>query len=158
MVGAAITEGSDVILEAVGINPTRTGVIEILKQMGADLTVENERIAGGEPIADIHIKGTRTLKGIHMPEDQVPLAIDEFPALFIAAACAEGQTILTGAAELRVKESDRIQVMADGLKSWASIVRQRMMASSFKAKENQVIGLQFSQVVKLSRIMIIVLP
>ena len=85
--------------------------------MGADLTVENERIAGGEPIADIRIKGSRTLKGIHMPEDQVPLAIDEFPALFIAAACAEGQTILTGAAELRVKESDRIQVMADGLKT-----------------------------------------
>ena len=117
MVGAAITEGSDVTLEAVGINPTRTGVIEILKQMGADLTVENERIAGGEPIADIRIRGTRTLKGIHMPEDQVPLAIDEFPSLFIAAACAEGQTILTGAAELRVKESDRIQVMADGLKT-----------------------------------------
>ncbi len=117
MVGAAITEGSDVTLEAVGINPTRTGVIEILKQMGADLTVENERIAGGEPIADIRIRGTRTLKGIHMPEDQVPLAIDEFPSLFIAAACAEGQTVLTGAAELRVKESDRIQVMADGLKT-----------------------------------------
>ena len=117
MVGAAITEGSDVTLEAVGINPTRTGVIEILKQMGADIRVENERIAGGEPIADIRIQGTRTLKGIHMPEDQVPLAIDEFPALFIAAACAEGQTVLTGAAELRVKESDRIQVMADGLKT-----------------------------------------
>ncbi len=117
MVGAAITEGSDVTLEAVGINPTRTGVIEILKQMGADLTVENERIAGGEPIADIRIRGSRTLKGIHIPEDQVPLAIDEFPALFIAAACAEGQTILTGAAELRVKESDRIQVMADGLQT-----------------------------------------
>ena len=117
MVGAAITENADVTLEAVGINPTRTGVIEILKQMGADISVENERIAGGEPIADIRIRGTRTLKGIHMPEDQVPLAIDEFPALFIAAACAEGQTILTGAAELRVKESDRIQVMADGLKT-----------------------------------------
>ncbi|AWL30484.1 bifunctional prephenate dehydrogenase/3-phosphoshikimate 1-carboxyvinyltransferase [Acinetobacter defluvii] len=117
MVGAAITEGSDVTLEAVGINPTRTGVIEILKQMGADLTIENERIAGGEPIADIRIRGSRTLKGIHMPEEQVPLAIDEFPALFIAAACAEGQTVLTGAAELRVKESDRIQVMADGLKT-----------------------------------------
>lgn len=115
MVGAAITEGSDITLEAVGINPTRTGVIEILKQMGADLVVSNERIAGGEPIADIRIRGTRTLKGIHMPEDQVPLAIDEFPALFIAAACAQGQTLLTGAAELRVKESDRIQVMADGL-------------------------------------------
>lgn len=116
MVGAAITENSDITLEAVGINPTRTGVIEILKQMGGDIAVENERIAGGEPIADIRIRGTRTLKGIHMPEDQVPLAIDEFPALFIAAACAEGQTVLTGAAELRVKESDRIQVMADGLK------------------------------------------
>ena len=117
MVGAAITQGSDITLEAVGINPTRTGVIEILKQMGADICVENERIAGGEPIADIRIQGTRTLKGIHIPEDQVPLAIDEFPALFIAAACAEGQTVLTGAAELRVKESDRIQVMADGLKT-----------------------------------------
>ncbi|TXJ07437.1 MAG: bifunctional prephenate dehydrogenase/3-phosphoshikimate 1-carboxyvinyltransferase [Acinetobacter sp.] len=115
MVGAAITQNADITLEAVGINPTRTGVIEILKQMGADLSVENERIAGGEPIADIRIRGSRTLKGIHIPEDQVPLAIDEFPALFIAAACAEGKTILTGAAELRVKESDRIQVMADGL-------------------------------------------
>ena len=108
---------TEVTLEAVGINPTSTGVIEILKQMGADLSVENERIAGGEPIADIRIRGSRTLKGIHVPEDQVPLAIDEFPALFIAAACAEGQTVLTGAAELRVKESDRIQVMADGLKT-----------------------------------------
>ena len=117
MVGAAITQNSDVTLEAVGINPTRTGIIEILQQMGADLTVSNERIAGGEPIADIRIRGSRTLKGIHIPEDQVPLAIDEFPALFIAAACAEGQTVLTGAAELRVKESDRIQVMADGLKT-----------------------------------------
>ena len=117
IVGAAICENADVTLEAVGINPTRTGIIEILKQMGADLTVENERIAGGEPIADIRIRGSRTLKGIHIPEDQVPLAIDEFPALFIAAACAEGQTILTGAAELRVKESDRIQVMADGLQT-----------------------------------------
>ncbi|MEB3767795.1 bifunctional prephenate dehydrogenase/3-phosphoshikimate 1-carboxyvinyltransferase [Acinetobacter sp. MD2] len=115
MVGAAICENADVTLEAVGINPTRTGVIEILKAMGADLEVLNERIAGGEPIADIRIRGTRTLKGIHIPEDQVPLAIDEFPALFVAAACAEGQTVLTGAAELRVKESDRIQVMADGL-------------------------------------------
>ena len=116
MVGAAITENADVTLEAVGINPTRTGVIEILKQMGADIAVENERIAGGEPIADIRIRGTRTLKAF-ICRKTAPLAIDEFPALFIAAACAEGQTILTGAAELRVKESDRIQVMADGLKT-----------------------------------------
>ncbi|MDO4224239.1 MAG: bifunctional prephenate dehydrogenase/3-phosphoshikimate 1-carboxyvinyltransferase, partial [Acinetobacter sp.] len=117
MVGAAISQNADITLEAVGINPTRTGVIEILKQMGADLTLENQRIAGGEPIADIRIRGSRTLKGIHIPEDQVPLAIDEFPVLFVAAACAEGQTVLTGAAELRVKESDRIQVMADGLQA-----------------------------------------
>ncbi len=82
--------------------------------MGAEITVENERIAGGEPIADIRIRGTRTLKGIHMPEDQVPLAIDEFPALFIAAACPpKVRPFSTGAAELRVKESDRIQVMAE---------------------------------------------
>ena len=157
MVGAAITEGADVVLEAVGINPTRTGVIEILKQMGADLTVENERIAGGEPIADIHIKGSRTLKGIHMPEDQVPLAIDEFPALFIAAACAEGQTVLTGAAELRVKESDRIQVMADGLKSWALIAHLLKMASLSKVKANLVIGHQSLLVVKLNHTMTTVL-
>ena len=116
MVGAAISEGSDITLQQVGINPTRTGVIEILKQMGADISVGNEKMAGGEPVADIRIRAN-TLKGIHIPEDQVPLAIDEFPAIFIAAACAEGQTILTGAAELRVKESDRIQVMADGLKT-----------------------------------------
>lgn len=116
MVGAVIAAGSDVTLRQVGINPTRTGVLEILRQMGADISLENQAMAGGEPVADIRIKAN-TLKGIHIPEDQVPLAIDEFPAIFIAAACAEGQTILTGAAELRVKESDRIQVMADGLKT-----------------------------------------
>jgi 3-phosphoshikimate 1-carboxyvinyltransferase len=114
MVAAAITPNANVVLRQVGINPTRTGVIEILKQMGANISLENEAMAGGEPVADIRIKASK-LKGIHIPEDQVPLAIDEFPALFIAAACAEGQTVLTGAAELRVKESDRIQVMADGL-------------------------------------------
>ncbi len=82
--------------------------------MGADITLSNEKVTGGEPVADIRIKYA-LLKGIQIPEDQVPLAIDEFPALFVAAACAEGQTILTGAEELRVKESDRIQAMADGL-------------------------------------------
>ncbi|XID75811.1 bifunctional prephenate dehydrogenase/3-phosphoshikimate 1-carboxyvinyltransferase [Alkanindiges sp. WGS2144] len=116
MVGAAISQNSDITLTGVGINPTRTGIIEILKQMGADISLSNEKMAGGEPVADIHIRASQ-LKGIHIPEDQVPLAIDEFPAIFIAAACATGQTVLTGAAELRVKESDRIQVMADGLKT-----------------------------------------
>jgi len=98
----------------VGINPTRIGVINILRLMGADLEIENPREVGGEPVADIRVRGSK-LKGIRIPEEQVPLAIDEFPALFIAAACAEGETVLTGAEELRVKESDRIQVMADGL-------------------------------------------
>ncbi|RDH84352.1 MAG: 3-phosphoshikimate 1-carboxyvinyltransferase [endosymbiont of Escarpia spicata] len=114
MVGATIAEGSDVTLEHVGINPTRDGVINILRLMGAQIEVFNERTVGGEPVADIRVRSSR-LKGIPIPEDQVPLAIDEFPAIFVAAACAEGETILTGAEELRVKESDRIQVMADGL-------------------------------------------
>lgn len=114
MVAASIAHQADVLLEHVGINPTRIGVINILKQMGANIEILNEREAGGEPVADIRIQNA-PLKGIVIPEDQVPLAIDEFPALFIAAACAEGETILTGAEELRVKESDRIQSMVDGL-------------------------------------------
>jgi 3-phosphoshikimate 1-carboxyvinyltransferase len=115
LVGASIAPGSDLLLKHVGINPTRTGVIDILKLMGANIEVLNERVVGGEPVADLHVKHSR-LKGIDIPEELVPLAIDEFPVLFVAAACAEGQTRLTGAEELRVKESDRIQVMADGLK------------------------------------------
>lgn len=115
MVGASIATGSDILLQHVGINPTRTGVINILRLMGADLTLENEREVGGEPVADIRVRSA-LLNGINIPVDQVPLAIDEFPALFVAAACAEGETVLTGAHELRVKESDRIQAMADGLK------------------------------------------
>jgi 3-phosphoshikimate 1-carboxyvinyltransferase len=116
MVGAAIAPGSDLTLEKVGINPTRTGVIEILLRMGADLTISRQRMAGGEPVADIRVRGAR-LKGIEVPREFVPLAIDEFPALFIAAANAEGTTVVTGAEELRVKESDRIQVMAEGLQA-----------------------------------------
>jgi 3-phosphoshikimate 1-carboxyvinyltransferase len=114
LVGASIAPDSDLILEHVGVNPTRTGVIEILNLMGADISLQNERIVGGEPVADIRVRSA-VLKGIQIPEKLVPLAIDEFPALFVAAAFAEGETILTGAEELRVKESDRIQVMADGL-------------------------------------------
>jgi 3-phosphoshikimate 1-carboxyvinyltransferase len=114
MVGAAIAPGSDLILEHVGVNPTRTGVINILREMGAAIELLNTREVGGEPVADIRIRSA-PLHGIRIPPDQVPLAIDEFPALFIAAACAQGETILSGAEELRVKESDRIQVMADGL-------------------------------------------
>jgi 3-phosphoshikimate 1-carboxyvinyltransferase len=114
LVAASIAEGSEIVLEHVGINPTRTGVIDILKLMGADITLENQREVGGEPVADLRVRSAR-LKGIDIPEDLVPLAIDEFPVLFVAAANAEGRTVLRGAEELRVKESDRIQVMADGL-------------------------------------------
>ncbi len=116
LVGASIAPGSDVELEHVGLNPTRTGVIEILRRMGADLEVTPEGEAGGEPVGRIRVRAAR-LRGIAIPSELVPLAIDEFPAVFVAAACAEGRTVLTGAAELRVKESDRIQVMAAGLRA-----------------------------------------
>ncbi len=116
LVGASIAEGSDLTLEHVGINPTRIGVINILRAMGANIEVLNQRNVGGEPVADLRVVSA-PLRGIAIPEDQVPLAIDEFPALFVAAACAEGETLLTGAEELRVKESDRIQVMAEGLQA-----------------------------------------
>ncbi|HHH42766.1 MAG TPA: 3-phosphoshikimate 1-carboxyvinyltransferase [Gammaproteobacteria bacterium] len=116
LVGASIAPDSDLVLEHVGINPTRTGVLEILRLMGADIEVINPREVGGEPVADLRVRSA-PLRGIDIPVEQVPLAIDEFPVLFIAAACAEGRTVLTGAEELRVKESDRIQVMADGLQA-----------------------------------------
>lgn len=114
LVAASIAPGSDLLLREVGMNPTRTGVVEILQLMGADIVVQNSRLAGGEPIADLRVRAAR-LHGIDVPEHLVPLAIDEFPVLFVAAACADGRTRVSGAEELRVKESDRIQVMADGL-------------------------------------------
>ena len=101
-------------IAGVGVNPTRTGLLDILGLMGADLRVVNHRSAGAEPVADIEVRPA-ALQGIRVPEHLVPLAIDEFPALFVAAACAEGETVVTGAEELRVKESDRIAVMAEGL-------------------------------------------
>jgi len=115
MVAASIAKNADLTLKAININPTRTGIIEILKLMGADITLSNETEMAGEKTADIQVRSAK-LKGIEIPNELVPLAIDEFPVLFIAASCAEGETLLTGAKELRVKESDRIQVMADGLK------------------------------------------
>lgn len=116
MVAASIAPGSDITLPFVGINPTRMGVINILIMMGADIELFNETEVGGEPVADIRVRYA-PLRGIVIPIEQVALAIDEFPALFIAAACADGKTILNGASELRLKESDRIKAMADGLLS-----------------------------------------
>ncbi len=115
LVAGAIAGQAGFTIENVGINPTRTGVIDILKLMGADIRLHPRDASGAEPTADIEVRASN-LKGIHVPEELVPLAIDEFPVLFIAAACAEGETIVSGAEELRVKESDRLAVMAEGLK------------------------------------------
>jgi 3-phosphoshikimate 1-carboxyvinyltransferase len=100
----------------VGMNPTRTGLLDILRRMGADIEIGNERESGGEPVADVRVRAS-DLRGIEVPEALVPLAIDEIPVLCIAAACAEGETVIRGAAELRVKESDRISTMSAGLKA-----------------------------------------
>jgi len=116
LVAASIAPGSDLVLEHVGINPTRTGIVDILRLMGADIAVANERLAGGEPVADLRVRHA-PLRGARIPESLVPLAIDEFPAVFVAAAHAQGETLVTGAEELRVKESDRIAVMAEGLRA-----------------------------------------
>jgi len=114
MVAGLIAKEGELTIRNVGMNPTRVGSINILKQMNGNLNVINERMAGGEPVADIVVKASK-LQGVDILERDVPLAIDEFPAIFIAAACATGTTRLRGAEELRVKESDRIQAMADGL-------------------------------------------
>lgn len=114
IVAALITPGSDVTIRNVGINPTRTGILQILELMGANIDCYNRRLCGEEPIADLRVRYSQ-LEGIEIPINLVPLAIDEFPILFIAAACAKGQTLLQGARELRFKESDRIETMITGL-------------------------------------------
>ncbi len=114
LVAGCLAGADGFVVENVGINPTRTGILDILKLMGADLTVHPRATQGGEPVADIELRRS-ALKGVAVPPGLVPLAIDELPVLFIAAAGAEGETLFTGAAELRVKESDRLAVMAEGL-------------------------------------------
>lgn len=116
LAGASLAPGSDVLLESVGINPTRAAVIDILKMMGADIEIMNRRELAGEPVADLRVRYA-PLQGIEIPEALVPIAIDEFPAILVAAAVAEGTTVLQGAAELRIKESDRILTMAEGLQA-----------------------------------------
>ena len=134
MVAACISENSNIVLKAVNINSTRTGVIDILKLMGGKIELVNERLQAGELIADIRVYSSK-LKGIQIPKNLVPLAIDEFPVLFIAASCAQGETVLTGAKELRVKESDRIQVMADGLTSLG--IENEVLEDGIKIKGGQ---------------------
>lgn len=114
LVAGCLAARDSLVLRGVGINPTRTGVLDILRLMGADIRVGNVRESGGEPRADLVVRAGE-LRGIRIPEALVPLAIDEFPVLFIAAAAARGVTELRGAGELRVKETDRLAVMAEGL-------------------------------------------
>ena len=113
-VAASVIPGSDVLIANVGLNPTRTGLFTVLRMMGADITPENPRTVGGEPVADLRVRHAR-LNAIEVPTDLAPSMIDEYPILFVAAACATGRTVARGAHELRVKESDRIAAMATAL-------------------------------------------
>jgi 3-phosphoshikimate 1-carboxyvinyltransferase len=123
VVAATVVPGSEVMIEGVGINPTRTGVLEVLKRMGAEIEVLNRREAAGEPIADLRVRSAR-LNGTRIDQDLIPQTIDELPILCIAAALASGVTVMTGAQELRVKESDRIATMAVELRSMGVVVTE----------------------------------
>ena len=116
LVAASIVPGSDLVLEAVGMNPRRTGLLATLRDMGADITIEREAVQGGEAVADLRVRHA-SLHGIDVPVERVPDMIDEFPALFTAATLATGETTIRGAAELRVKESDRIATMSTALRA-----------------------------------------
>ena len=115
LLGAA---GEGLLIQNVGLNPTRTGLLDILRSMGGNIDVLNPRQSGAEPVADLLVRAS-ALRGIEVPVELVPLAIDELPVLFVAAACARGETVVTGAEELRVKESDRIAAMSAGLQAMA---------------------------------------
>jgi 3-phosphoshikimate 1-carboxyvinyltransferase len=114
---ALITEGSDILVPNIGLNPTRAGLYTTLREMGADLVFENERLEGGEPVADLRAKFSPNMKGIEVPPDRAASMIDEYPILSVVASFAEGDTIMRGVKELRVKESDRIDAMAKGLRT-----------------------------------------
>ena len=114
---ALIVPGSDVLVPGIGLNPTRAGLFTTLRDMGADLTYENEREEGGEPVADLRARFSPDLKGIEVPPERAASMIDEYPVLSVVAAFAEGQTVMRGVKELRVKESDRIDAMATGLRA-----------------------------------------
>ena len=123
VVAALLVPGSEVTVANVGLNPTRAGLFEILRAMGADLSFANERVVGGEPVADIVVRHS-ALTGIEIPPEIAPSMIDEFPILFVAAALAKGRTVARGIEELRVKESDRIAVMAEGLRAIGAKVEE----------------------------------
>jgi 3-phosphoshikimate 1-carboxyvinyltransferase len=117
VVAALINKGSDITITGVGINETRIGLYTTLQEMGANIEFQNKRDQSGELVADIHVKYAGPLKGVDVPPERVPSMIDEFPILAVAASCANGTTRMTGLKELRVKESDRLLMVAKGLKA-----------------------------------------
>ena len=123
MVAASIVPGSDLVIKNIGVNPTRTGIIDILTRMGADIKLENQREQAGEPVADIRVR-YRKLRGVQIGGDMIPRAIDEIPVLAVAASYADGKTVIKDAAELRVKESDRIATMAAELRKMGAVVTE----------------------------------
>jgi 3-phosphoshikimate 1-carboxyvinyltransferase len=123
MVAAAIVPGSDLTIENVGVNPTRTGILEVLQAMEADVTLENQREVAGEPVADVRVRYS-SLQACTIAGDIIPRLIDEIPILAVAATCAKGTTVIKDAAELRVKESDRLAVMAAQLTQMGATVTE----------------------------------
>ncbi|MDJ0627046.1 MAG: 3-phosphoshikimate 1-carboxyvinyltransferase [Rhodobacter sp.] len=121
---ALIVEGSEVLVPGIGLNPTRAGLFATLREMGADLTFENERDEGGEPVADLRARFSDGMRGIEVPPDRAPSMIDEYPVLSVVASFAEGKTVMRGIKELRVKESDRIDAMARGLEACGVMVEE----------------------------------
>lgn len=134
IVGALLIENSDLMIREVGINPTRTGIIRVLKEMGAQIEIINQKDVSGEPVADIYCKGGSELKSIEISKDHIPLLIDEFPILCVAATQAVGTTIIRGAEELRVKESDRISSISTELRKMGAIVEEFSDGLNIKGK------------------------
>jgi 3-phosphoshikimate 1-carboxyvinyltransferase len=124
IVGATIVQGSDITIYNVGMNPTRTGLIDVMRKMGADIQILGLREAAGEPVADLRVKSS-ALKGVTIGHDLIPTTIDEFPVLCVAASVAEGDTVISGAEELRVKESDRIATMSRELQAMGALIEER---------------------------------
>ena len=139
IVAALITPESNILLPAIGLNPQRIGLITTLMEMGADLTITNERLEGGEPVGDIQVRSC-ALNGIEVPAERAASMIDEYPILCVAAACAQGRTSMPGIAELRVKETDRIAVMAKGLKACGVLVDEKSDSLTVSGQERIVGG------------------
>jgi 3-phosphoshikimate 1-carboxyvinyltransferase len=135
MVAASIVPGSDLLIKNAGVNPTRTGIIDVLRLMGADIMLLNQREQAGEPVADIRVK-YKKLKAVRIAGDMVPRAIDEIPVLAVAASYAEGKTVIQDAAELRVKESDRIATMATELRKMGVAITERPDGMEITGRES----------------------